>query len=350
MPSLYKIIALGLAIALTKPAQASPRATQMPQEDPQRVKRLKAQIDSISIAQSVCNENPARGAEYLSRSLEALGNFAPEISAKRELQSIQRRANLALARAYHNSQQSQRAHNTLRRLYRSDAPPSSELKRLGPSMVALGEDVATQVASLKRGQLSVQCARPCQAYLDERNVDLESSHLEGKYRLYVQDLAGQTPPLRRELQLHAGGPAIQVRYDNEAPAAAASVPPRLKLVNPTTPNDPPTNPSRSTHPYPKPVRIAPLWLELTGVSTGIAAMGAGTVLWLMDGEPQPASQQSAEPQVYNTKLAGKIFLGAGAATALVFGILLVIDQKNVNQKSPAKLGNRRWRHPLQLRF
>lgn len=350
MPVLRSSLALTLALSMSLAAPA--RATAQPtQSSSDRAKFLKAQLDGIDTSVSLCNENPSRGAEFLSRNLSSLHGFAPEIAAKPELQNIQRRSILALARAYHNSGQSSRARATLNALYRTDAPRTTELRALGPSLSALGEAVRSNVATLGRGRIEVKCTAPCQVYINERNADKSSAHLEGEYRVYVQDAADEKPPLRKHVEIHRGGGDVTIRYDNRLPNAksGASNPNRdpLVIVDPAS-----TQLKRNdlTRPRQNPKRIAPLWLEITGMAVGILGMGTGGVLVAIDGQTKTKIPDEKKMLNYETKIAGYIFIAAGAATAVTSLVLLAIDQRNVNRKASSRLSKRRWVHPLHLRF
>lgn len=326
-----------------------------------RARGLNQQLENIDVAKDLCNEDPVGGAAALERALKGFEAYAPEIAAKVELQAIQRRAALTLARAYHNNQQPKRARKVLNDIYRSDPPNDSELRSLGPSLVALGKEVRARVERLEQGRIDVHCNQPCQVYINERKADRESSHLEGSYRVYVEDLAGDKPALTKHVQILPGGGAVKVSYDNSAPVAPVVTPRAsqsdpLDFVDPSTPES--TRRDLPRTPYPRPRRIAPLWLEILGVTSGLAAVGTGAVLLRMHDRPKTSTLKGPEPQKYDTRTAGTITIAAGATTAVVFGVFLIVDQLNANRsaatanrKSRSRgLAQRRWVGPLHLRF
>lgn len=352
MSVLRSSLALSLTVAMSLSGPAPVQAAQPTQSSSDRAKFLKAQLDGIDTSVSLCNENPSRGAEFLGRNLSSLHGFAPEIAAKPELQNIQRRSVLALARAYHNSGQSSRARATLNALYRTDPPRTTELRAFGPSLSSLGEAVRNKVASLGRGRIEVECTAPCQVFINERSADKSSSHLEGEYRVYVQDAADEKPPLRKHVEIHRGGGDVTIRYDNRLPNSKASLSnpngDPLVFVDPSNTNRHRDNLARPHRTSPN--RIAPKWLEITGLVVGIAGAGTGGVLIGIHDQTQPRSVGKETELKYETKIAGIIFAAAGGAVALTSAILLAIDQRNVNRKRPSKLSQRRWLHPLHLRF
>lgn len=328
-----------------------------------RARGLNQQLENIDVAKDLCGEDPVGGAAALERALKGFEAYAPEIATKVELQAIQRRATLTLARAYHNNQNHKRARKVLNDIYRSDPPSESELRSLGPSLVALGHEVRAKVEMLEKGHINVQCNQPCQVYINERKADLESSHLEGSYRVYVEDLAGDKPALTKHVQILPGGGVVKVSYDNRLPVAPAAPPKAsqrdpLVFVDPSTPEGAPRGLPRS--PYPRAKRIAPLWLEIVGVSAGLIAVGTGVVLRQIHHQPKKSTANSDRPQKYETKLGGTITIAAGATTALLFAVFLTIDQLNASRGAMAfqdrdkarakRLANRRWVGPLHLRF
>lgn len=350
MAVLRRSLALALTFSMSLAGPVQVLAAQPTQSSSDRAKFLKAQLDGIDTSVSLCNENPSRGAEFLGRNLSSLHGFAPEIAAKPELQNFQRRSILALARAYHNSGQSSRARATLNTLYRTDPPRTTELRAFGPSLSSLGDAVRSKVASLGRGRIEVKCTAPCQVFINERNADKSSSHLEGEYRVYVQDMADEKPPLRKHVEIHRGGGDVTIRYDNRLPnAQTASHGNRdpLVIVDPSSTNrhrDSLARPRQSTK------RIAPLWLEIAGMVAGIGGAATGGVLVAIHGKKQPKSIGKPKEREYETEIAGYIFIGAGAALAVTSLVLLAIDQRHVNRKGAGKLSKRRWVHPLHLRF
>lgn len=345
-------LTIAASMSLAGPIQGQAMAAQPTQSSSDRAKFLKAQLDGIDTSVSLCNENPSRGAEFLGRNLSSLHGFAPEIAAKPELQNIQRRSILALARAYHNSGQSSRARATLNALYRTDPPRTTELRALGPSLSSLGEAVRNKVTSLGRGRIEVKCTAPCQVFINERNAEKISSHLEGEYRVYVQDAADEKPPLRKHVEIHRGGGDVTIRYDNRlAKGKAGASNPNgdpLVIVDPAS-----TNRYRDDLSRPRvtsPQRIAPLSLELIGLGVGVVGAGTGGVLVAIHEKIQPKTADWDKPRQYDTQVAGIIFISAGSALALTSLVLLAIDQRNVNRFSSGKLSKRRWVHPLHLRF
>lgn len=355
--SLHRVVALTLALSLSVSSTsfANGESSGAPAPTSERAKYLKSQLRAVETSIRLCNENPAHGAESLEGTLASLHDFAPELAAKPELQDIQRRAVLALARAYHNSGQPSRARAALNSIYRSDPPRTTELRSLGPSLEALGNSVKAEVAELGRGTMQVICSAPCEVFVNERTANKQSSHIVGEYRVYVRDLANEKPPLRKHIEIQPGDGEVMVRYDNrrakpakqrvEQPSAERSDP--LVFVDPSKTHQKQDTLARA--PYPKPKRLAPLWLEIAGIAVGLGAAATGGVLWYMAERPAGKNDEGQNIN-WDTKDAGVICVAAGAATAVAFTILLIADQRNVNRNSRATARQRRWPQPFELRF
>lgn len=352
--TLATVLAASLAGAPLASALARNAAPRAGSDRGGRSKALRLQLDRLHTGVNFCKEDPRRCTDALERYLSGLHRFAPEIAQKQELQTLQRRAILSLARAYKNSDRFQRAEKVLTNIYRSDPPRTTEIERLGPSLVTLSEKVKRRVGTLGRGTIKINCLGPCEVFVNERSSSKRSNHIEGEYRVYVRDLQGRKEALQQVVEIHPGGGDVLVHYKNggEADTGAGDKgkvgrKDLLEIVDPSRLGEDPGRLDRGR--TGSNARLAPAWLEITGLAAGIAAIGTGAALIAMNGECPPNRDGNCVNH-YTTKLAGIITTSAGAATAIVFGVLLAIDQSQSNRRPAIILGKTRWKSPFHFEF
>lgn len=318
-----------------------------------RSKALSEQLGRLHTGVNMCKEDPVRCTEALERYLNGLHRFAPEIAQKQELQTLQRRAILSLARAYKNSDRFERAEKVLTNIYRSDPPRTTEIERLGPSLVNLSKQVKRHVSKLGRGTIQINCSGPCEVFVNERSSSKRSDHIEGEYRVYVRDLQGRKESLQQVVEIHPGGGDVLVHYKNageeggRARKGKGGAKGLLEIVDPSRLGQDPSRLDRGKSA--RGGRLAPAWMEIAGLAVGIAAIGTGAALLAMHGECPP-NKDGVCSNHYDTRLAGIITTSAGAATAIVFGVLLAIDQRQANRRPALILGKTRWTSPFAFQF
>lgn len=296
------------------------------QQEDTREALYKARFRNLNLAVDFANEAPGVAHERLAEAIESLYPFAPEISASPQAQAKLRIANLTLARSLLHNQLLRKARYTLRELYSVDPPRSREVEMLGPTLAKYGRETREKVDRLPRGQVEVNCAQPCYAYLNERRVSLVSELPAGEYRLFVQDRAGDTPSLQKRIELRAEGSRVRVRFDNPVLKSAKGGAPQIR-----------------PRPVPRPSaprkRLLALWVEITGVTLGAAALGTG--IWLTNKErtscvgPKADSGDCLYDRSYKKPGVGLLVGGGVLLTTSI--IMLVIDQNRHKSNRASKL-------------
>lgn len=285
---------------------------------------LEARMDALELAMAFANEAPVSGEQRLRNALESLHGFAPEIAANSSYQSKQQDALLTLARALVQNGRVAQARMTLRELFRVDPPRTSKLERFGPTLTELAVQERSLVESLDSGQVRVNCASPCELYLNERKSRLDRSVPTGEYRLYLRDKSDKTPPLRRQIEIRDAGGQVRVHFDNPLPQA----PPIVVLKRPAPPTEGALAPRLPNE------RIAPRWLEISGLSVGGLALAAGAFLVIKkDVNCFKKNQQGECDYDLDLRKAGIPTLAIGGALFATSLALFVIDERTNKKKA-----------------
>lgn len=324
---------LTVSLALLGPAPVMSTAHAAQREDSSRNTILQARLRTLALAIDFANEAPDAAESRLQQALESLHPLAPEIARSAKARKEQRKGGLVLARTQLITQQIQAARLTLQDLYSIDPPSDREVMSLGPSLTKLAHEVRTELQSKPTGEIKVECARTCAAYINERRVSLASTLPAGDYRLVVQDLAGDSPLLEKRVQLRGKEASAVVRFDNST--SALMTPPGAAAG--ATDGAAPGQSGRYR-------RIAPLWLEVTGIAVGAGLAGAGAFLIHKGNEPCkiPGPGGVGCSKDLDRKTPGTVMVVAGGTLILTSTVLLIIDQVSMSKHNngPGKLSRR----------
>lgn len=314
---------LTFCLAFPGPISLIPKA-QATQRPDSRESLLQARLRTLHLAVDFANEAPDAAEGRLQQAIEALYPFAPEIAHSPQARRDQRRAELTLARALMINQRLALAELSLRNLYSIDPPSEREVSAFGPSLAEHAKQARIRVEELPKGIVEIECARACAAYLNERRISLVSNVPNGEYRLYVKDLAGQAPVLQKRIELRGDKALVRVRFDN------APLP--QEEPSPTTPrsepNDPTPSPKRPTAQPEPSQRVAPLWLEVSGLALGAGMMVTGGLL--VPVQTKRCAVTDADGNCLkdrNYKTPGIALLIAGGALLVTSSVLLIVDRK-----------------------
>jgi hypothetical protein len=273
------------------------------------------------------NTDPTGAIETLRAALAELHDHAPRLAGDPAALELRTMAELALARALLANGEQEAAIAAVDAALEELAGASVKLDQLGPRFAALVEERQQVLSARGHAQLRVACAVPCRVYVDERSsgaAEPDGVWLPlGPHRVWIE--GEETEPLRTTLTLGDPDAQLSLAY----PEAMAPAP---TLIDP-----------KQHDALPRPVRrVAPRWAEVSTLVIGSAAVVAGAVLFALDSKcPRGASANDLDacPQLYDTATPGIALLAAGGATALLGGVLLVVDE--------VRLGNQRG-HELAL--
>ncbi|MFO7564026.1 MAG: hypothetical protein R6X02_15375 [Enhygromyxa sp.] len=272
------------------------------------------------------NTDPAGGIAALRASLASLRDHAPRLAEDPEALELRTMAELALARALLASGEHEAAAATIDAALEGLGDASLSLDQLGPSLGALVEERQRLLADRGHARLRVACSVPCRVYVDERAslaAEAEGAALLlGEHRVWIESAEAEL--LRTTLTLNDPDATLTIAYPEVAAAPPA----------PTLPES--SSPRRHRDRFRAPgSRVAPRWLEVSSLVIGGAAAVAGAVLWALDDKcPGGANPEdlAACPQLYDTRTAGIALISAGGATALLGGVLLVVDASRLGER------------------
>jgi hypothetical protein len=273
------------------------------------------------------NTDPTGGIDALRAALAELHNHAPRLAGEPAALELRTMAELALARALLANGERAAATAVVDAALEGLIGETVNLDQLGPSLAALVEERQQAIAARGYARLRVACAVPCRVYVDERSSAADqpggASLLLGPHRVWIE--GEDAEPLRTTLTLGDPDAVLTLAY----PEPVAPAPTLLD--------------AKQADRLPPPVkRAAPRWAEVSTLVIGSAAAVAGAVLFALDSKcPHgvDSNDPDACPQLYDTRTAGIALLSAGGATALLGGVLLVVDE--------VRLGNQRG-HELAL--
>jgi hypothetical protein len=279
------------------------------------------------------NTDPAQAVELLRAALAELHEHAPQLATDPAALELRTMAELALARALLASGDPQAAAAAVDAALEGLAGAGLPMDQLGPSLGALVEARRQALTARGHARLRIACAVPCRVYVDERKssaAEPDGAMVQlGQHRVWIE--SDEAEPVRTTLTLGDPNASLTLAYPE-----AAALAPAPQLVE-TKPH----RRQRQARAQPG-ERVAPRWAEVSTLVIGSAAVLAGAVLWAIDSKcPRgaAASDLDACPDLYDTRTAGVALVSAGGATALLGGVLLVVDA--------ARLGDRRG-HALAL--
>lgn len=329
------------------PVKSSVAGMAAPPEERKQI--LRARVEVLELAMSFASEDPERAIEHLQRALEGIEEFAPEIADNHKLQRTQRFAMLTLASTQIYSGLSSEASATLRALFRVDPPSARELKRFGPALREAASKVQNSMQSLAVGKIAVKCSKPCDVYVNERRLSHLSRLALGEYRIHVRDVAQKRPPLETRVELKRGGEEIKLRFGDRTYAKQkvkkqardrASQSGVMQPLRYHPPELKPPIPLIDTKPVPQPAsRIAPLWLEVTGMVVGGGLAGGGVYLWWLHDQCSKTDVTQYEcVEEFRTKPGGIAMLASGGLIFTASVIAALVDYRV--QRSKATSANR----------
>lgn len=282
--------------------------------------------------------------------LDALPDHAPLLAEDPGALELRLRAELVLARAQLYQGDRYAAAATLDTCLERAGGIPLDSARLGPRLGALVDERREVQAARGEARLRVECAEPCRVLIDERNygsVERSGQARElslplGEHRVWLaplEPLEGKAEPLRVVVQLDS---------TDDAPTLSFPVP---------SPGD---GPATDGAPVPAPTvgaerrgalglrsppmgetdrdRLAPRWLEITGIAIGGAELIAGATLWALDSRcPGGGDVTDVEacPQLYDTKTAGIVLSTLGLAAVATSGALLGVDSSRARRAAVA---------------
>ncbi|PRQ02353.1 hypothetical protein ENSA5_23700 [Enhygromyxa salina] len=212
-----------------------------------------ATVENLRKTDEDANRDPINSVAALTAAIESLNSFTPELAQDPQSLALRQFARLNLARAHLLDGQPERAAAVMDEAIREAMGAQLPADKLGPSLAELYQDRLVALAAEGRASLVVTCDAPCRVYVDEREVGQDPPPLLlGRYRVWVEDVAGTRETLREELALTQADQTYELVFSAlELPVAA------------------PTEPST------KPPRIIPRWASLTLLAAGAAVMAAG---------------------------------------------------------------------------
>lgn len=286
-------------------------------------------VATVERAMLAINTDPTGGIEALREALADLHDHAPQLAEDPRALELRTLAKLALARGLLAGGDRQAAAAAVDDALASLGDAGLPVDRLGPSLGALVEERQQVFAARGQARLRVACSVPCRVYVDERSssaAEPDGAQLPvGEHRVWIE--GDQAEPLRTTLTLADPGASLTIAYPE--PAAVVPAPELIETDSRRRPRDRLAQPSK---------RVAPRWAEVGTLVIGGAAAVAGAVLWAIDsqcpGRIDPSDAAEC-PKLYDTRTAGIALVSAGGATALLGGVLLVVDE--------VRLGDRRGR-------
>lgn len=317
------LLAVSLAFSGVGPVASQAWASQ---KTASRDSLLQARLRTLSLAVDFASEAPDTAERRLEQALESLHTLAPEVAASREARKEQRNAGLVLARTQIYNQRPTQAQRTLRELFLIDPPKESEFSAFGPSLTEQAKLARAHVDGLTQGVVEIDCASSCAAYLNERRIPLVGNVPLGEYRLYIEDLAGNTPPLQERLELRGNNAKVRVSFKNQTVQSERSG----SLMTPAPTQDV----LAPRQPLPADTRrVAPMWLEITGATLGAGMIAAGSVLVTKKRkicEKRYPDGSCRKDRSY--KEPGIGLLIGGGALFITSTILLIVDGKRGSKK------------------
>ena len=262
----------------------------------------------------LANDDPEAFSDRLAEALDALEGTTLDDGAAEQ----RTRAELTLARAYLFADRTDDAAAAMDRAIRDALGETVPATEFGPKLADL---YAARREALRADPilLDVRCETPCTVVVNEREVPSARVTLPaGSHRLRVEGADGEALVRTVNASLALTWPSSPTDPAVEGPTP-----------DPAEAPEPADARSRSTS-----KRTLPRWLEITGMVTGAAVMGAGAVLLTIDGRCQGGGDPldvEACPDVYATDTAGIAMLAGGGALLVTGGLLLTVDETRLRR-------------------
>jgi hypothetical protein len=243
--------------------------------------------------------DPAAGNGSLANALLALIEHAPALAADRNTLMRRVDAMLQLARSQLPKTPNiaaQTMDEAIRQAHGDSLPAAS----YGPRLEALYQERLAVMNERGTAELEIDCTIRCRVYIDGHEEPIVSGPLHlGAHNVWVEDISGVYPPLRSVEVLSVAGKKHKLSYGpHMAPRPAAAAPGS---------------------------RVAPLWVEITMLTMGVAMLvGGTTALALHQDCPEPNFTYCKN---FDGRALGGALIGIGGVSLGAGSVMLSVDRR-----------------------